>query len=232
MRRLIYLLIILYLAAPISGAAVEVVNNGGFLIIPEGEVLPEAEPEDGHTSRSAASSYSMKVVVSMPTGSAGASLSSTQPSNTKLSACSDAAKVDAVTFTLTYSAGSPADKDVYMILFNPNADGTGSPKFYMIKKGILTSPATVTTRNNVANIVAASDIYLAKASNTGSSVTETLLGGSIIVDGAPSGTWQVVGIVADNTTVNFDDPLTWTAWDVGTFVLRKPWVGSANTTCQ
>lgn len=215
MRKKIVLLLFMLMLVPAAVQAVEFMDSNGGIVSVE-----------------VAATYSMKIVVSMPAGSEGGSLATTQPSNTKLSPCVDATKVDAVTFTLTYNAGSPADKDVYLFLFNPNASGTGTNyRFYAIKKGTLTSPVAVTNRLDVPNLVAASDIYLPKASNPGGVITETLLGGSIILDGAPSGTWQMVGIVADNTTVNFDDPSTWAAWDVGTLVIRKPWPGATNATC-
>jgi len=172
----------------------------------------------------------MKVAVSMPSGTAGASLASTEPTNTKLSPCV-AGKVDAVTFSLTYNADNPADKDVYVFLFNPNANG-GSPQFYMLKKGSLTSPMSVTARMTAADIVAASDMYLPVADNPGGTITETLLGGSILLIGAPTGTWQLVGIVADNTAIDFNDPTTWNAWDAGTVMIGLPWVGTGSlSTC-
>jgi hypothetical protein len=37
--------------------------------------------------------------------------------------------------------------------------------------------------------------------------------------------------MADGAVVNFDDPATWDAWDVATFVPGKPWVGAANMIC-
>jgi hypothetical protein len=173
----------------------------------------------------------MKVAVSMPSGTAGAALATTQPSNTKLSPCVSG-KVDAVTLTLTYNADSPADKDVYFFLFDPNADGIITPKFYMIQKGSLISPIAVTPRNTASTIVAATDMYLPVASNPGGSITETLLGGSILLVGVPTGTWQLVGIVADHTTVDFNDPTTWSAWDAGTFMIGLPWVATGSfATC-
>ncbi|MBV5267031.1 MAG: hypothetical protein JZU67_00610, partial [Burkholderiaceae bacterium] len=74
--------------------------------------------------------------------------------------------------------------------------------------------------------------YLPKSINGGGSITETIL--NVVLSGAENvaGTWQVIGIVADSATVNFDDPTTWAAWDTGTFMIKKPWFGDLNNNCQ
>lgn len=177
--------------------------------------------------------YSMKIVPSMPIGSAGATSVTTQPANTPYSPCSSSSAVDAVTFTLNYNAGSGSTLlDVYMLLFNPNGDGITVPKFFVVSKSTLISGGVaLSARANVSNL-SPSDMYLARTSNPGGAITETLLGSFIPVDGVPTGTWQVIGIIADHNTINFDDPSTWAAWDVATVVLRKPWTGNSNAVCQ
>jgi len=187
-------------------------------------------------SGGAADTYSMKVTPTMPKGSAGEKLASTQPSSTKLSPCDNNPlypTVDAVTFTLAYNAGSSTRLDVYMLFYNPNGDGISSPRYYVVSRSAISSGGlALVPRNTLSDLVASVDIYLSREASLGVAVTETLLGSFVSVDGVPAGTWQLVGIVADRATVDFDDPGTWAAWDVATVILRKPWVGSANSVCQ
>lgn len=182
----------------------------------------------------AATTYAMKVTASLPTGSAGGKLLSTQPVSTKLSPCNNSALVDAISFLLEYNAGSGTDLlDVYVFFFNPNADGVNTSKYYFASKASIASGGlALVARNKLSDLNPATDIYHAKENNTGASIKESLLSAYITVDGVPSGTWQLVGIVGDRSTIDFDNPSTWSAWDVATVVLRKPWPGSSNTVCQ
>lgn len=180
----------------------------------------------------AAYSYKMTVAVTMPSKTAGATTSSARPTNTKITPCSTAT-LDAVTFTVTYDAGKVLGtdlKDVYLILYNPDDGG----KYYTIKRGSLSTGPSLTSRTTVAALdgAKATDIYVKAAENPGSgSISETVLGGYITVDGVTSGTWQLIGIIADSATVSFDDPTTWSAWDVATIIFGKPWKGASGTTC-
>jgi hypothetical protein len=179
----------------------------------------------------AAYSYKISVVASFPTGTAGKTLAATQPVNTRLTPCSTG-KIDAITFTLTYDAGKVlADlKDVYLILYNPD---NASP-YYTIKRSLFGAGPVLTARATPAALTAAAatDIYVKVADNPGSgSITETVLGGYINLDSVTTGTWQMIGIIADNASVNFDDPTTWTAWDVATVIFGKPWKGASGTAC-
>lgn len=180
-------------------------------------------------SLAATTTYSMKVVPSMPKSSAGEKPAATLPTNTKISPCNDAAKLDGVTFTATYNAGTPADKDVYFILYNPDS----ASKYYSILKPKMTTTTLVNVRADLAALTAAklTDIYLAKASNPGVTQTETILGSFIPVDGVDTGTWQLIGIIADSAAIDFDDITTWTAWDVATVIFNKPWKGATVATC-
>lgn len=177
--------------------------------------------------------YSMKVTVTMPTGSEGATTSTTKPSNTKLSPCDNSTIPDAVTLTLAYNAGSNTvalpNLDTFIIFFNP--DNATAYKYYMLKRN--TFPSTTVTIVPVTTLDNSTrgNIYLPRANYSSTTITETLMGGSLFISGAPSGVWQAVGIVADNATLNFDDTTTWKAWDVGTFMIKKPWYGTANQTC-
>ena len=180
----------------------------------------------------AAYGYKVSVVTSFPTGAAGKTLASTQPVGTKLSPCSTA-KLDLITFTLTYDAGNSVAtlRDFYLIFYNPDL---GANPFYTITRNAFGTGPVLTPRATPAAITAAAatDIYVKTADNPGAgSLTETILGGFINLDGATTGTWQVVAIIADKATVNFDDPTTWVAWDVATVVFGKPWKGAAGTTC-
>jgi hypothetical protein len=182
----------------------------------------------------AAATYTMKITPSMPKGSAGEKLLTTQPTSTKLSPCNSSALVDAVSFALAYNAGSGSDLlDVYMFFFDPNADGVYSPKYYVVSKASISGGGlALVSRYTLEELTPATDMYMAKESNPGGAITESLLSSFISVDGVPSGTWQLIGIVADRATLDFDNPNTWLAWDVATVMLRKPWPGSSNTFCQ
>lgn len=181
--------------------------------------------------------YSMKVVVTMPKGSEGGTLTTAMPSNTKFSPCTTvaAAKVNSASLTITYNAGTPADKDIFIILFNPNytTPFIAFGKQTFPSSLLVTTPyATVEDLTTAAKAGATECIYLTRARNSGGSITETIL--NVVLTGAAdvAGTWQVTGIIADYATVDFDDPTTWSAWDTGTFMIRKPWIGTTNTGCQ
>ncbi len=177
--------------------------------------------------------YSMKIVPSFPKGSAGEKTPANLPANTKITPCTSASQVDAVTFTLTYDAtgaSKTVDRDVYLIVYNPE----NTQRFFTIqKKGANVGPG-ITPRLDVTelNNNRSTDIYLKIAANPGGAITEPLFGGYFPLDGLANGTWQLIGIVADSTKINFDDPSTWDAWDVATVLLGKPWAGKANASCK
>jgi hypothetical protein len=191
-------------------------------------------------TKAATTTYSMKVIVTMPKGSEGEKPSATMPSNTKISPCIPGAtgKVNSISFAVTYNAGTVPDKDVFILLFNPNL----SDKFLAFGKqtfpiSTVVSPysdvsALTAAVNSAANSGTSECIYLPRSSNAGGSITETIM--NVVLTGAidVAGTWQVIGIVADGKTVDFDNPTTWEAWDVGTFMIKKPWFGSSNNDCQ
>jgi hypothetical protein len=178
-------------------------------------------------------SYSMKITVSMPKGSAGEKLDGNQPSGTKFSPCDDAKAIDAVTFSLSYNAGSTASdlEDVYLFFYSLGADGVTVPRYILFKKGNMLNSGPV-FRLKLQDIDPADDIYLPREINLGGAVSETLLGGSITVDSVDEGTYQLIGIVADRSEVDFDDPSTWDAWDAATVILGKPWAGPSKSVCE
>lgn len=202
-----------------------------------------------------ATAASIKVSVSFPKGSSGEKIAKTLPSSTKISPCNDTAKSDASTFTVVYDATNPASTtavplpvlDLYLFFYNPDTvDGTN--KFYSVSKGLLGSGVATTAYADAAAIQAAQAgatlvPYLAGTNNFNTaSFTEVLFGSSIRFDAAPggvgtglnTGTWQLIGVLADST-VDFTDPATWSAWDVVTVMFGMPWKGTAATvlaTCQ
>lgn len=174
-------------------------------------------------------SYAMKVTISIPKGAAAEKLSKNYPSNTKFTQC-DPTKVDAVTIKLDYDAGDPKDfltmRDVYLLLFTPNEEvgdrfqvGYRSTSSGGVQS-FFRSVATVDELNRNAR----EWIYLPKELNPSGAVSENLVGSFLPLDGVPQGLWQVVGIIADRTKVDFTDPTTWEAWDVGTIVIGRPWL--------
>lgn len=182
--------------------------------------------------------YSMKVTVSIPKGAAAEKLSKTYPSNTKFTQC-DPSKVDAVTIKLDYDAGDPTDfltmRDVYLLIFTPNEEvgdrfqvgyrAAGSSGWQAFQ-----SVATVDELNRYAKTL----IYLPKELNPSGAVSENLVGSFLPLDGVPQGLWQIVGIIADRDKIDFTDPTTWEAWDVGTIVIGRPWLTGtwANDVCE
>jgi ABC-type multidrug transport system fused ATPase/permease subunit len=85
--------------------------------------------------------------------------------------------------------------------------------------------------SNTAAAIRKADTYIAAANNLGIAQSEILLGGNLRLEGLPAGLWSVTAIIADSAAIDFDDPATWDAWDVDTFILGKPWEGAINKTC-
>ena len=78
----------------------------------------------------------------------------------------------------------------------------------------------------------AANVYLPAADNLGQGAqTETVLGGYINLEYISTGTWQLVAIIANSATVDFEDPATWAAWDTTTLMLGKPWAGKTKSEC-
>lgn len=182
-------------------------------------------------------SYSVVLTITAPSGSAAASLKKTQPAGTKFSPCSSADSLDQLTLTIKYDAGKIAEnkRDLYVFFYRPEAKGEkNDPAYFSVTKRRSATPYLITERYSISdlNTNRAIDAYVPAADNLGGAITEVVLGGNSVLEGLASGTWQAIGIVADAATVDFDDPETWLAWDVATFVLRKPWMGTSNTSCQ
>jgi len=180
--------------------------------------------------------YTMRVAITSPKGSSGDKPPAKYPVTTRTLPC-DGPGFDAITMTATYdatNASKQVDRDVYLMLFNPEA--IGAPRFMVLKKQNIGSPLVIRWRNDFSEIDPREDVYLPRGENlsTAGAVTEVLISSVISTQGATSGIWQLIGIVADgkSATLDFDDPATWDAWDVATVVLRKPWRGNVATSCQ
>ncbi|MFU8788235.1 MAG: hypothetical protein ACNA7G_04345 [Methylobacter sp.] len=174
---------------------------------------------------------SIKVAITFPKGSAGEKPAKTLPTTTKMTPCDDAAKIDAATFSVTYDARKGTDiLDTYVLIYNPEATGD---KVYSVQRDFLAGGVVVTAHATAAALdvpATAPDPYVAAANNfAGASVTDLLFGSSIIVEGLATGTWQLIGILADPATpIVFSNPSTWAAWDVQTVTFGTPWrVGAA-----
>jgi hypothetical protein len=184
---------------------------------------------------SATTGYSMKIDVTKPKGSAGEKLVATLPSATAYTPCNDSAAMDALTFKLTYSAGSSSGdfRDVYVLFFDPAANQVTSAPYYMIAvRPLADGGAIMVPRYFLDEIEPREDMYLPAEDNLGNTVTENLIGSSLRVDGVPLGTWQLVGIIANRNTVDFGDASTWEAWDVATVVLGQPWASETKLYCK
>jgi hypothetical protein len=179
--------------------------------------------------------YSVSITVSEPAGSAAALTAAgpKKPTSTKSSPCSSPTALDQLNFTLKYDAGkytASADtrRSIYVIFNKPDLATGGYVS--LVKKPLL-SPAPFFVASDTAAATVKTNTYIAAADNLSVAQSEVLLGGNLRLEGLPTGLWSVTAIMADSTAVNFDDPATWDAWDVATFVLGKPWVGVTNTSC-
>lgn len=178
-----------------------------------------------------AADYAYKVTMTLvaPKGSAGEKLAVSQPTATKTSPCSDTLP-DQITVTVTYDAGKTTSekRDLYIILHSP----TGL--LYPVKKFTLGTAPTIRgpfTASTLAGSVA-DNIYLRAIDNLGQGAqTETLFGGYISLRSIATGTWQVAAILANSSTVDFEDPTTWSAWDTATIIVGKPWAGNTKAIC-
>lgn len=176
--------------------------------------------------------YAIKVTITAPKGSSGEKPAAKYPTTTRTLPC-DAPTFDAITMTVVYDATTVTkvvDRDVYLMLYSPEGIGGDGTRFFIMSKQNIGSSFRMVARQNWSDILP-TDIYMPRAENLSpaGAVTEILLSSVISVQGADSGIWQLVGIVADKATVSFNDPSTWSAWDVATIVLRKPWKGLSPT---
>jgi len=182
-----------------------------------------------------AADSSIKVAVSVPSGSSGATMAKTLPTATKFSPCSDTTKFDALTFTVDYKVVS-SGYDVYIVFYNPDA----TDKFVSVSKDSVTKGVAIKAHATPAALSTALP-YQVGADMITLAAKEVIFGGPMRVDattptipGLTTGTWQLIGVVADPATFDFKDPATWSAWDVATVVLGMPWKGSTPllATCQ
>lgn len=176
--------------------------------------------------------YSVSLSIAAPAGSsaAAATADKTLPVATKFTPC-DATKLDQFAFTIKYDAGKVAAdlQNVYLIFHKPELATNGY--FPLVRRSITSAAPFFTVYNTAAQILPA-DTYVAATANVGGAQTEVVLGGNLPLEGMDAGLWMVTAIIAPGTSVNFDDPSTWKAWDSIGFLLRKPWRGASNTTCQ
>ena len=182
-------------------------------------------------SHSWAADYAYKVTMTLvaPKGSAGEKLATNKPSTTKLSPCIDTLP-DQVNVTITYDAGKTAleRRDLYVILNSPTGTLHPIKKFTLGSSPVIRGPFTPATL--VGSVE--DNIYLRSADNLGQgNQTETLFGGYISLESVGTGTWQVVSILANSATVDFEDPATWSAWDVATLIVGRPWAGASKNSC-
>lgn len=176
--------------------------------------------------------YTVKVEVSMPKGSAGEKLTANLPVSSKLSPCSDTTKLDAISIKLTYdvtNAKKVVDRDLYVFLYNAEND----PKYLMLLSPSisLSNGGMFRAYGSIADmdrpLVRDVDVYLPREKNFLGTSTIDLFPGGVRVDGVLAGTWQFIAVIGDRASATFslDDPDTWDAWDVGTVMFGRPWVG-------
>lgn len=169
-------------------------------------------------------SYSMTVAIAAPKGSAAEIISKDKnlPVSIEFSPCA-ASKLDQFIFTIKYDAGKTVDdlQSVYLIFNKPDTNTYG---FYpLVRRPPIASGSSFKIYSSPQDMVS-TDTYVSAASNLGGAQTEIILGGSISMETLSSGLWMLTAIIAPEKTVNFDDPSTWSAWDVVPFLLRKPWL--------
>ncbi len=181
--------------------------------------------------------YSVSLTIAAPTGSSAAAASKvkTLPASLKFSPC-EASALDQFAFTVKYDAGkqgtaTPTTPDtrqnVYLIFHKD-----GSAYFPLVRQSLTNiTNAFFKSYASPLNILP-TDTYTSASNNLGGVQTEVILGGNLTVQGLDSGIWLITAIVAPESTVNFDDPATWSAWDTTAFMLRKPWKGTTSSTCE
>ena len=176
--------------------------------------------------------YSVSLTVTAPKGSAAETAAKNKklPLGIRFSPC-DATALDQFAFTIKYDAGKPATasapsslQNVYLVV---HKDGSYFP---LIRRPLLGTAPYFASYSNPTGI-SSNDTYTAAADNLGGVQTEVILGGNLTVQGLPSGIWNITAIIAE-PPVNFDAPATWSAWDTVPFMLRKPWTGTADATCN
>ena len=184
--------------------------------------------------------YAISVTITAPAGTSAALIAAdkSKPVSTKLSPCNGATNPDQLNFTLKYDAGktttsgavtTDSRRDVYVIFHQPEIAING---YFLLKKNALTAAAPFFVASASAAVIPVSSSYIAQADNLGGAQTEVLLGGNIRLETLPTGIWAVTTIIGGSATpVDFDNPATWDARDVATFVLGKPWQGAANMVC-
>ncbi len=178
-----------------------------------------------------AADYAYKVTMTLlaPKGSAAEKVPSNKPSATKMTPCIDTLP-DQVNLNITYDAGKTAleRRDLYVILHSPTGTLHPIKKFTLGSSPVIRGPFTPSTLIGSVE----DNIYLRSVDNLGQgSQTETLFGGYISLESVETGTWQVVSILANSTNVDFEDPTTWSAWDVATLVVGRPWAATTKNTC-
>ncbi|MEO7107202.1 MAG: hypothetical protein ABIZ09_12590 [Rhodoferax sp.] len=173
--------------------------------------------------------YKVNMTLTAPKGSAAEKLATNKPSTTKMTPCIDTLP-DQVNITITYDAGKTAleRRDLYVILNSPTGTLFPIKKYTLGSSPVIRGPFTPSTLTGSLD----DNIYLRSADNLGQgSQTETLFGGYISLESVATGTWQVVSILANSSTVDFEDPATWSAWDVATLIVGKPWAGVSKGSC-
>lgn len=182
-----------------------------------------------------AATYSMKITITKPKGSAAELVSKNKalPTTIPFSPCT-LAKQDVLSFNLIYNAGKTAADlmDVYFFFYNPSAEGTAdSPKVWALTSAAVNAPIALIPYADVVDIDE-EKVYLSAFDNLGGEIKELLLRSYIKFDGLNTGTWVLVGIIADSgEPVEFDNVSTWKAWDAAPFVIGSPWTDAVLGDC-
>ena len=138
--------------------------------------------------------------------------------------------------------------DMYVFIVNPSANGsthdTNGWQYYALHRRLDGQGVDTHARLGVSDLQTNSfvdaneDAYLIKEQFIDATVTETIFGGPFRFDtfSLPQGLWQAVVILADRSTVDFQSPSTWAAWETAPFILGTPWKVETGTsgdgTCQ
>ena len=192
--------------------------------------------------------YSAAITLGTPAGTSGAVNGTTNkklPIGIKNLSCLPATK-DQLSFTLKFDAGKPASgpsddpvqstlQNVYLIfskdsglfatVYRESTSGSPLTGLALNVKTATAIGASATTTTTDLNYYKTKPYY--KSTNLlGGVQTEVFVGGPLPFEAFESGIWSATLIIAPETVVDFDDPSTWSAWDTGPFLLRKPWKGT------
>lgn len=156
-----------------------------------------------------------------PKGSVAADVTSkdkTLPTSTKFTPCRSNTEKDQFTFTIKYDTGTANPMaNVYLIF----KDSAGN--LYSFNRGALNTETEVATPAAGKLYTASGKAYVWNGNNLGGAQTEVVLGGSIPLEGLPTGLYSLTAVIATEANALDKDMTGWLAWDSLPILIGAPW---------